>query len=200
MEINDDKRVKGELGIVVYALPKITDETAEYLKWNFNNQYGKNEPFQTGDGAGTAFENQSKYEDFVIGVKSFSSELPTVVIGRADNDMKTTYVYADGNNEQNAEIIFNQKDDKIYYKYKTSNGSMPVDYSGDGCEFVTKTDNIVLNINSQKRESSNDKSSLNLKVVNNTDRSVIVKVNNDDSNIPRVKVEHDDSNVTVIEK
>lgn len=193
MDINDSQWVKGEIGFGVYSIPKVNDEISEYLRWTINNKYGKAEPFQLNQPAGTAMQIEGTKSDFTISVKSISSELPTIMMGRTNDNLRTTYVYADGNNEQNAEIVFNQEGDNYYFKYKTSNGSMPVQYSGIGSQFEPSGRNIVIDIASESRYKADDKSGLKLNITNNTDKLIMVNISNDDEESPRISIEGNDN-------
>ena len=136
----------GAVNIIIYSIPKIDDETNRYLKWDLNNMYGKAQPFNVGSAAGTGIKSGIDVSDFMVGVKSSTSELPTLMIGKANDDLRTTYAYGDGNNEQNAEIVLTKRDDKYYYKYKTNIDKIPVSYNDLGNEFVPNSDNIVVHI------------------------------------------------------
>jgi type IV pilus assembly protein PilO len=191
--------IKGTINLEIYSVPKIDDELENYLKWDLNNTYGKNVPFSTGAASGN-IETNKDTSDFVASVKSISSDLPTVMIGKTNDDLRTTYIYADNNSEEKAEIIFTQDGDKYYYKYKTSKGTFPGNYEGLGAEFVPISDNIVLDVLSENRITSNDKSELNLKIINKTDKLVNVNISGDDSADPRVTVDGDGSNISVNQK
>ena len=93
--------------------------------------------------------NKGITSDFIASVKSITSDLPTIMIGKANDDLRTTYVYADSNSEENVEMILTQDGDKYYYKYKTSKGTFPANYNGLGAEFVPTSKNIVLNVLSE---------------------------------------------------
>ena len=140
--------VVGTIELEIYSIPKITDELEDYLRWDYNNIYGKNVPFSKGSATGIADSNKD-ISDFVATVKSINSDLPTVMIGKTDDYLRTTYIYADNNSEEKVEMILTQDGDKYYYKYKTSKGTFPVNYDGLGAEFVPKSGNIVLNILSE---------------------------------------------------
>ncbi len=191
------EEVAGAVNIIIYSIPKIDDETNRYLKWDLNNMYGKAQPFNVGSAAGTGIKSGIDASDFMVGVKSSTSELPTLMIGKANDDLRTTYAYGDGNNEQNAEIVLTKRDDKYYYKYKTNIDKIPVSYNDLGNEFVPNSDNIVVNISSESRVSDDDKSGVKLKITNNTDKLVKVNVTGDDIRNPRVSIDGDSKNVSV---
>ncbi|OPJ60066.1 pilus assembly protein PilO [Clostridium chromiireducens] len=189
--------VAGSLNMTIYSIPKIDEDIESYLKWSLNNTYGKSQPFNVGSTAGAGIKANTDVADFMVSVKSATSELPTIIMGKANDLLRTTYAYADGNNEENAEITLTLKDNKYYYKYKTKNDKIPIDYSDPGNEFVPNSENIVLNISSENRITSNDKSGLKLKIVNNTDKLVKITVSGDDVKEPRVSIDGDSKNISV---
>lgn len=190
---------KGTIDLEIYAVPKITDDLESYLKWDFNNKYGKNVPFSKGAASGIT-DTSKGISDFIASVRSTKSDLPSIMLGKADDSSRTTYVYADSNSEENVEMILSQEGDKYYYKYKTSKGTFPTNYNGVGAEFVPQLKNIVINILSAARDSDNDKSNIKLKIVNKTDKLAEVNVSGDDAANPRVEVDGDGSNISVNQK
>lgn len=199
--------IKGTIKLEFYSVPKINDELASYLKWDFDKSYGKSVPF----GAGTVTtssdtsvvsgqEDKKEESDFIASVKSVASDLPTIMMGKTNDDLRTTYVYADSNSEEKVEMILTQDGDKYYYKYKTLKGTFPTNYDGLGAEFIPAAQNIVLNILSRSRLDANDNSAIRLKIVNKTDKLLNVNISGDDYNNPRVKVEGDLSNISVNNK
>lgn len=192
--------VKGSVNMIIYAVPKIDDEISSYLNWNLKNTYGKGQPFTVGSAVGTGNKSTDKTSDFIVSVNSINSDLPTVIMGRGNDTLRTSYVYGDGNSDQQAEIILTQKDGKYYYKYKTPMGKIPSDYNGLGSEFIPSGENISIDISSESRVNSNDKSGIKLNVVNNTDKLVNVDISGDDSADPRVAIDGDSTNVSVNKK
>lgn len=205
--------IKGTISLEIYAVPKINDELESYLKWDLNNTYGKSVPFSHGTGSalsdisggstsntGAKVQENKNPSDFIALVKPLASDLPTIMIGKAKDDLRTTYVYADSNSEEKVEMIFTQDGDKYYYKYKTSKGTFPANYDGLGAEFVPTSKNIVLDILSRSRLDANDNSAIRLTIINKTDKLLNVNIGGDDSNNPRVKVEGDLSNISVNNK
>lgn len=196
----DDKEgIKGSINLEFYAVPKINDELENYLKWQLNNEYGKNLLFSNTLLNKNAEENVQS-GDFIVSIKSVSSDLPTVMIGKVNDFLRTTYVYGDNNGEENVEIILTQDKDKYFYRYKTSKAMYPANNSGAGVEFVPASKNIVLNVLSEKRTGSNDKSELKLKITNKTDKLVNVDITGEDKIDPRVTVEGDGKNINVNQK
>lgn len=192
--------VKGSVNMIIYSIPKIDDEISEYLKWNLKNTYGKSKPFNIDSAVGTGIKTDKDISDFIVSVRSIDSDLPTIIMGKANDELRTTYAYGDGNNEQNAEIALTKQDDKYYYKYKTSNDKIPENYNELGNEFIPNGENIILNILSESRVTSNDKSGLKLKVINNTDKLVMVNISGDDADNTRVSIDGDSKNINVNKK
>ena len=67
-------------------------------------------------------------------------------------------------------------------------------------EFVSKSEDIVLEILSENRVGTYDNSGINLKVINNTSKNVEVIVKNDDASNPRVAVTSEGYTVNVTKK
>ncbi|OVE70660.1 pilus assembly protein PilO [Clostridium diolis] len=201
IKIDEDtlNSVKGTINVEIYSIPKIDDELESYLDWKLNNTYGKSVPFSTGSANGNIQANKDT-GDFIASVKSSTSDLPTIMLGKADDSLRTTYIYGDSNSQENVEMILTQDGDKYYYKYKTSKGTFPANYDGIGEEFVPASQSIDLKIQSEIRVTSNDKSELKLKIVNKTDKLVNVDISGDDSADPRVTIEGDGSNISVNQK
>lgn len=204
--------IKGTINLEIYAIPKINSDLEEYLKWDLNNTYGKSMPFGAASGSIQTTTNNNENNnndntqtvqenavtsDFIASVKSVTSDLPKVIIGKAKDDLRTTYVYGDSSSQESAEITLTQDGDKYYYKYKTSKGSFPTNYDGIGEEFIPLSTNIFLNVLSEIRVNNEDNSSLKLKVINKTDKKVDVNIYGDDSSNPRVTIEGDESTVKV---
>ncbi|MDS0525687.1 pilus assembly protein PilO [Clostridium sp. SHJSY1] len=194
------EEVKGSVGMVIYSVPKINDDLNTYSKWNLNDVYGKFRPFSTGSLSGTGIKSEVAKDDFLINVNSSKSVLSTLIIGKSDDKLRSTYAYADGNNVQEAEIVLTEKDGKYYYKYKAATDTIPMNYTGLGNEFVVSGDNIVLNISSEKRVDPNDESGLKLKIINDTNKLVRVDITGDDEKDPRVSIDGDSKNISVNKK
>jgi len=188
--------IKASIKLEIYSIPKITDELEGYLKWDINDTYGKNVPFSKGSASGVTNLSENT-DDFMSTIKSINSDLPTVIMGKVDDTLKTGYVYANNNGEENAEIILTQDGEKYYYKYKTSKWTFPSNYDdGEGVEFTPKSGNIVLNILSETRVDSEDKSGIKLNIINNTNKLLKVNITGDDPDNPRVKIDGD-GNISV---
>lgn len=198
--------ISGTMNLEMYAVPKPADKDTEYLIWKLKNTYGKDSPFSSSAAVGSLATIEQIMEpkdtnDFVISVKSSNSDLPNIMMGKANDTSRLSYAYADSNKEENAEMVISEVDDKYYVKYKTSTSSYPAQYSGSGSEFIPVSKDLInIKILSEARTGDNDKSSLNLKITNNTKKLVKVQVNNEDKNSPRVKVASSGSLVNVEQK
>lgn len=191
--------IKGTVNLEIYAIPKIEDELQRYLKWNLNNTYGKTVPFNTGAATGSV-NVEKDTTDFIASIKSINSDLPTIMIGKANDSLRNTYAYADSNSKENVEMVLTQDGDKYYYKYKTSMDNFPVNYDGLGAEFIPASKNIVISVLSESRVTSNDLSEIKLKITNKTDRLVNVDISGEDKSNPRVSIDGDGSNISVNQK
>lgn len=91
--------ITGTAVLSFYSIPKITTEDEGYGKLHTSSTYGKENPF-TG-GAVPSFsrtieesaQNIEEKYDFALGLKSFSSDIPTFMLGRAEDASKSTYIY-----------------------------------------------------------------------------------------------------------
>lgn len=198
--------VTGSMQLEFYAIPKVSNEDKEFFKWELNNAYGKDNPF---DGAVQSAAVSSIIEDiaknikqptydFVMSLRPISSELPTVILGRGSDSSRNTYVYGDSPQTENVEIYFTKKDGKYYYKYKTSRNSYPAQYSGDGEEFTPAGNNINFKIYSLRRKDDADKSGANIKLYNNTDKTVSITIETDDSERPRTVISGQGGNIEIV--
>lgn len=204
MSTKNLEEVKGSVNMMIYAVPNVNtkdvDELKKYLNWNSNSIYGKDQPFNVNSAAGTGIKTNQDSSDFMVSARSYTSVLPTVTIGKSNDSLKTTYAYADSNDETGVQMVLTKENGKYYYKYKTKDGSIPKDFNLVGSEFVPNGDNIQINIQSESRINSDDKSGLKLKIVNSTDKLVKVDVSGDDKTNPRVSIDGDSQNITVNKK
>lgn len=199
-------QVTGTMQLELYAIPKISDEDKAFFKWDFNNTYGKGNPFDgavEGNGVASSIEDIGKNVkqptyDFVMSLRPISSELPTVILGRGNDSSRNTYVYGDNPQTENVEMYFMKKDGKYYYKYKTSRNSYPEQYNGDGEGFTPANDNINFKIYSLRRKDDSDKSGANIKLYNNTDKTVSITIETDDSARPRAVISGQGGNIEII--
>lgn len=184
--------INGTATLEFYSIPKFADMDQDYLKWNSNGQYGKQNPF-----AGTVSSNatiqqaavaQKDDKDFAMAVRSVNSDLPAIMLGKYGDEQRTTYVYDDKNSVENVNITVTETNGKFYYKYTAGSDSYPKQASGNGEEFTPVGNDISIIIYSSKRSSNTDNTGINLNVNNKTSRVVNVTVVNDDGNQPRISV------------
>jgi len=198
-------QINGTANLEFYSVPKFNGMDEDYFKWNYNNHYGKQNPFESGNvknnSVDTTIAEASKPEanskDFAMSVRSVNSDLPAIIIGSYQDKERKTYVYADENNSQAVEISFVESAGKFYYKYKIGNDSYPIGYSGNGVEFTPINKDISMAIFSNKRISATDNVGVNISVINKTSRVVNMYVSNDDSTKPRVSVKGEGSAVNI---
>lgn len=200
------EELTGVLSLEFHGVPKLAGEDEEYLEWTLNNVYGKDVLFSSGSASGAyanTIEEQSTEKDsndFVMMLKSSLSELPTLTLGKANDDLTESYIYADNEKIEDVEITFEEADGKTYFKYKTSSSYYPKENTSVGKEFTPKTSDIVLEILSEERSGTSDNSGINLTVINNTSKKVEIIIKNDDSSNPRVSVTSKGSNTVNITK
>lgn len=192
--------INGTLKLEIYSVPKIDDELEQYLKWNLD---GNNNGTATFSSNSINDIQDSEYEkvDFVLSSKPMSSDFPSVIMGKAKDSTRTTYVYADSNKPEDVELILTKEGNKYYYKYKTSKGTYPKDFNGNGVEFIPELGtSINVDVFSESRTDSDDEAGVKLKITNNTDMLVNVNISGDDSTNPRIIVDGDSSNISVNSK
>ena len=200
-----DKEISGSFNLEFYSVPKLSGQDEEYLEWTLNDTYGKENLFGSGNATGayasTIEEATSEKDvnDFLVMVKSSTSELPTLTIGKAKDDLRETYLTADNEKIEEATITLSEVDGKLYYKYNTSKSYYP-EGSSQGKEFTPKSENIVIEITSESRVNTSDNSGLKLTINNNTNRNVEVIIKNDDKSNPRVSTVSKGNTVNVTKK
>lgn len=197
--------LSGTANLEFYSMPKFAGVDLDYFKWNYNNPYGKKNPFAgasaENNAVSTTIEEASKtiknVNDFAMSVRSVSSDLPAIMLGSYNDKERKTYVYGDANSTEAAEIVFVEAGGKFYFKYKVGNNSYPQQYSGNGIEFTPANKDISTIIFSNKRISDTDNAGVNISVINKTSRVVNMYVSNDDSSKPRVSVKGEGSAVNI---
>jgi type IV pilus assembly protein PilO len=187
--------LSGSLTLEFYGVPKIDSKDEDYLKWTLSNQYGKSNPYN-GNSTGNVSKSQST-SDFILSARSFDSDLATVTLRYAKDSSLKSSVYADNEGNEDVEINVIKESGKYYYRFKTSKESYPKNYS-DKIEFTPSGDNINIQILSNIRTGTGDKSGVNLNVINNTDRTVNVTIKGDDAVTPRVYVKSEGTSVNTV--
>ncbi|MBU3153366.1 hypothetical protein [Clostridium estertheticum] len=187
-----------------YGVPKLNNN--DDFKWDYKKPIGSENPFfqspttsptnneitaKNGDKTVVKDEstvaNDDNKSDFVLYAKPKTSDSNTVTIEKGKDESKLSYIYADNAGVEPVEVYFTQIGTKYFYKYKTSKGTYPKDFSKP-IEFVPTGKNIILDIFSQKRGLYSDLSGVNINITNDTDKKVDVDILDDDKNKPRVKI------------
>lgn len=177
--------LQGTITLNFYSVPKLEGYVEENKDWIWEDlmQSGKSNPFLLE--GGTAFVNStSNSYDFYMSLKPESSDLPTVILGRADDKTRATYVYADSNVMENVELQFKKEDSKYYYKYSTKNSKFPAD--GTWLEFTPVGSSISFKVYSSSRNSKVDSSGANISITNTSGLKVRFTIEDDDKTNPRV--------------
>lgn len=191
----EDNSLQGTMTLNFYTIPKLDDyvELNEDWIWKDVKDTGKSNTLSSD--TGSVFSNNivngldsststvSEF-DFYMSLKPESSDLPTVILGKADDKTTSTYIYADSNIIEDVEIQFKKENSKYYYKYSTKNNSYPSD--GTWLEFVPVGSNINMKIFSSQRSSKADSAGVNINIVNTSNLKVIVTIENDDKSNTRV--------------
>lgn len=195
-----DNKVSGSMNLEFYAIPSIGDIKSYYENWDLDSESGKEIPFNSMN-APVGYKGSSEKNiesDFVIAVKPKASDIPTVTIGKGEDTKGTTYIESDNSGIESIEIELKNDRDKYYYSYKTSTKSYPGSNKVE--KFTPIEDVININISSQERLNSDDKSGIKLTVKNNTDRKININVIDDDKERPRVSISGIGSNISVVNK
>ncbi|WP_346878430.1 MULTISPECIES: type 4a pilus biogenesis protein PilO [unclassified Clostridium] len=187
---NDE--VSGTLDLEFYSIPKINPyEDSKYLKWTFDEEYGKENPFLEGNQSSMA-SRTSEGNNYVLimALKGVNSDLPSLTLGKENDLTRESYIYNDENKKVDVEIEVNKEGGKYYIKYKTEKSSYPSDYSKNGIELRNvDEENINIAIYSSKRIGIDDKVGANIKVINNAnDKKVSLTIIDDDKTSPRVQI------------
>lgn len=187
---NDE--VSGTLDLEFYSIPKINPyEDSKYLKWTFDEEYGKENPFLEGSQSSTlSTTSEEKNYAVVMALKGVNSDLPSLTLGKENDLTRESYIYNDENKKVDVEIQVNKEGGKYYIKYKTEKSSYPSDYSKNGIELRNvDEENINIAIYSSKRIGIDDKVGANIKVINNAnDKKVSLTIIDDDKTSPRVQI------------
>jgi len=142
--------------------------------------------------------NVETKNDFILYAKpKTTNKLHTITIEKAKDESMKSYVYANNAGIELVEFYFTKIGSKYYYKYKTSTKSYPSNFN-NYIEFVPNGGNIVLDMVSQKRSSSSDLSGANIRITNDTDKSVDVNILGDDKNKPRLSIIKEKGDISVV--
>lgn len=185
-----EDKVSGSLSLEFYSIPKISEEDAEYLKWELFNPYGKENPFlEGGTGITQSSSNEEDGYDLIMSVKGANSDLPSITLGKANDSNRGTYVYYDGNDKIDIDIEISEENGKYYVKYKTPDSSYPSNYEGKGIEVKPGDGKIEIGIYSSSRLSVDDKVAVNLNVTSTTEEKItVVTIMDEDKASPRIDI------------
>lgn len=192
----EDDSFLGTILIDFYGLPKLFPNKDDNMAWEFDNSYGKDNPFDPFSGYSYGNIEQTATEqaiakltyDFFLSVRPISSDLPTIMMGDLSDKTLDSYVYADNQNYE--EVVFQliQEGDQYFYKYKTQTDSYPSDYEGDRIAFDPRGSTVNMRITSFERNSDTDLSGVNLTVLNQTDLKLNIVIEYEDTDKPRVNI------------
>lgn len=205
--------VSGTLTLDFYGVPKLNNNDG--FSWDYKEPSGSENPFfqsptslptnntitkqeeapVTKDGSAAATDDSKS--DFTLYAKPKTPDLHTVTIEKGKDESKLSYIYADNAGVEPVEFYFTKVGTKYFYKYKTSTGTYPKDFSKP-IEFVPTGKNILLDIYSQKRGLNSDLSGANIKITNDTDKRVDVDILDDDKNKPRVNIIKEKGDISVV--
>ncbi len=186
--------LSGMLTLDIYALPQMhINDDEDYLSWNYIDDYGKANPFDmsnfTLDASmtGRTIDEIGRNDyDFNIALSPVTSDLPSVFIGKNEDNDKS-YIYEDNKSYINVSFELFKENEKYYYRYKTKYQSYPEEYN-KGVEFTPNGESIVLQIDSSQRVGKEDRNGINLNLINKTDKRLVVNVDRDDNYKPRAKI------------
>lgn len=138
--------------------------------------------------------------DFMLNAKpKTTNNLHTITIEKAKEESMKSYIYSNNTGIDLVEFYFTKIGSKYYYKYKTSIESYPKNFN-NYIEFVPNGGNIILDMVSQKRGTSSDLSGANIRITNDTDKSVVVNISNDDKSKQRVNIIKEKGDISVVRK
>lgn len=197
-----DSILSGTMNLEYHGVPKLNDADSEYLKWTLKNVYGKEDLFSSGAASGAyavTEETQDKaINDFVMILKSIDSEMNSFSMGLAEDETNSSIISSSDKDEE-VEITLNEENGELYYKYKTLTSSYPLDYNSEN-KFESKSEDIVINILSEKRTTESDINKVKLRVINNTTKNVEIILEKDDSENPRIDITTEGNKVNITKK
>lgn len=175
--------LQGTMIMTFYEVPKPEgfEENNDEWIWKDLVKSGKSNPFSSSSALLT--ENVGNY-DFHMSLYPYSSDLPTITIGKTGDQTRDTYVSVDNNYVVNAGFEFKYEDNKYYYKYEANNKTYP---STGWQEFSPLSKgNINVKVFSSSRNSDADLSGINISVSNTSGLKVRFDIENDDKSNSRI--------------
>ncbi len=205
-----------------YALPKPYTQDLDYLQWVIHNEYGKINPFSSSTGrtpetstpdttrtstpdTTRTLENSTtnsipttaeENSDFFLIAKPIQSDMPTVLLGKANDKEGTSYLEADSEGVKDAQLYVYEKNKKYYYELKVAGKSYPTSHKS--VRFTPLSKKMMFNIFSSARLDATDLSGVNLSIINKTTLPLQVIVTDDDTKNPRVKFMSKLGNIEVV--
>lgn len=193
--------LQGSIILEFHAIPNVSNMDDEIIEWDFYENYGKDNPFSVlSDLSGniTKKEDAAKTQsDFIMIVKPLSSDLPALTLGKNKDRVGETCIYADNSRIEDINIYFHEKDDVLYYKYKSEKSLYPDDFN-KWVQFTPFGKEIKIKVYSEKRNSLQDISGVNMIINNATNYKVLVNISNDDIKRPRIYVVKEKGKIEVI--
>ncbi len=137
--------------------------------------------------------SQLQAYDFTMRVLPFgeSIAMPTVSLLAKkvvfdDKDTIMPIVYGDSEGEEKVDLYLEEKDGKMFCKFRTGHEAFPDRSYSRLVEFTPVGNDLKMLIDSTVRKYKNDNSTVRINITNKTKRNLIIKVSNDDANKPRV--------------
>lgn len=125
--------------------------------------------------------------DYYITLNSATSDSAAIVMGKKDDSSGKSVLSSNENSQQNVSIKFSGANGRYYVSYKLGNATYPaVDYDkGESFDAGTSIDLLIM---SSSRLTNEDKSGINLTLINESDMTLNVKICNEDEDSPRLSV------------
>lgn len=191
----NDTNVSASLSVEIYIIPDVMSEIAV---WGLTGEYGKDLPFSATSSVFTqnGVQADENKRDFVVNVKSAHSDLSSVMIGRADDTEKTSYLVSEKTGDHKATMTFAKREDTYTYEYTLGDEHYPESVE----VFVPNSEYIIVDLVSEARIDTRDSTTLSIDIKNTTDRKVVVFVRNDDLEAPRITVNGDNDQVIIVKQ
>lgn len=201
LTVLEDDILAGNIVLDFYAIPNLDSSDDDYFDWNVENEYGRDNPFNSYKGYTAPKKdtdkkentkdsalNSNKIYDFIGIMKPFSSDMPSIIIGNAKEKSSDSYLYMDSPKYEDIEFNVFKQNGKYYYRYKTISESYPKNYETDLVQFKPYNNNVTLLLDSELRNDISDVNGMKIKIINETDLSLYVDIKNDDKDRPRINI------------
>jgi type IV pilus assembly protein PilO len=200
MEYDNENRNDSISGSLSLSFPFYEDGNFNELIWEIESGYGKTELF------GEAGSNSWVYgytpdmtefnrSDFYIFLDPVVNVLPTVTMGKTPYNY--TAIYSDSNKVETINLLIEQDDSGIFYRYGNGNAVYPA--SKDTFEYFEPLNgNIFLNVYVRSEGMGTDIPGARLIVENETDKPLYIHVIGDNPDKPRFTYESAKDNVSEV--